>query len=200
MSRNLMLRNPIHLRLAKLNSWQHITFMACLCERMYPNYQLFCKQTSFLNPIRYRIILDLIWESLIIKDSKIDFDNQLEKLEEIIPVANNFDIYGVHPAIDACIALSEIIHSYLSGETLDGAIEVSKISIRTIAMFEMTRTGKEMSDEELKELLTIEEEWDIQWEIYRLLTACEERDVALIKGLKSDLREVGISNIGIKVT
>lgn len=195
-----MLRNPIHLRLAKLNSWQHITFMACLCERMYPNYQLFCKQTSFLNPIRYRIILDLIWESLIIKDSKIDFDNQLEKLEEIIPVANNFDIYGVHPAIDACIALSEIIHSYLSGETLDGSIEVSKISIRTIAMFEMTRTGKEMSDEELKELLTIEEEWDIQWEIYRLLTACEERDVALIKGLKSDLREVGISNIGIKVT
>ncbi|HGJ5892083.1 MULTISPECIES: YjaG family protein [Arsenophonus] len=195
-----MLRNPIHLRLAKLNSWQHITFMACLCERMYPNYQLFCKQTSFLNPIRYRIILDLIWESLIIKDSKIDFDNQLEKLEEIIPVANDFDIYGVHPAIDACIALSEIIHSYLSGETLDGAIEVSKISIRTIAMFEMTRTGKEMSDEELKELLTIEEEWDIQWEIYRLLAACEERDVALIKGLKSDLREVGISNIGIKVT
>ncbi|MDR5610640.1 DUF416 family protein, partial [Arsenophonus sp.] len=56
------------------------------------------------------------------------------------------------------------------------------------------------SDEELKELLTIEEEWDIQWEIYRLLAACEERDVALIKGLKSDLREVGISNIGIKVT
>ncbi|MDR5611237.1 DUF416 family protein, partial [Arsenophonus sp.] len=46
------------------------------------------------------------------------------------------------------------------------------------------------SDEELKELLTIEEEWDIQWEIYRLLAACEERDVALIKGLKSELREV----------
>ncbi|MGP1928738.1 MAG: DUF416 family protein [Arsenophonus sp. NC-WZS1-MAG3] len=30
---------------------------------MHVNYQLFCKQTSFLNPIRYRIILDLIWES-----------------------------------------------------------------------------------------------------------------------------------------
>lgn len=164
------------------------------------NYQLFCKQTSFLNPIRYRIILDLIWESLIIKDSKIDFDNQLEKLEEVIPVANDFDIYVVHPAIDACIALSEIIHSYLSGETLESAIEVSKISIRTIAMFEMTQTGEEMSDEELKELLTIEEEGYIQWEIYRLLAACEERDLTLIKGLKSDLREVGISNIGIKVT
>ncbi len=30
-----MLQNPIHLRLEKLESWQHVTFMACLCERMY---------------------------------------------------------------------------------------------------------------------------------------------------------------------
>lgn len=97
-----MLRNPINLMLAKLNSWQHIAFMVCLCERMYPNYQLFCKQTSFLSPIRYRIILDLIWQSIVIKDSKIDFDNQLEKLESIIPVAHDFNIYGVYPTIDAC--------------------------------------------------------------------------------------------------
>ena len=33
-----MLQNPIHLRLERLESWQHVTFMACLCERMYPNY------------------------------------------------------------------------------------------------------------------------------------------------------------------
>ncbi|MDS0463539.1 DUF416 family protein, partial [Klebsiella pneumoniae] len=26
-----MLQNPIHLRLEKLESWQHVTFMACLC-------------------------------------------------------------------------------------------------------------------------------------------------------------------------
>lgn len=42
-----MLQNPIHLRLEKLESWQHVTFMACLCERMYPNYAAFCKQTEF---------------------------------------------------------------------------------------------------------------------------------------------------------
>ncbi|MDI5349284.1 DUF416 family protein, partial [Salmonella enterica subsp. enterica serovar Kentucky] len=36
-----------HLRLERLESWQHVTFMACLCERMYPNYAMFCKQTEF---------------------------------------------------------------------------------------------------------------------------------------------------------
>jgi uncharacterized protein YjaG (DUF416 family) len=43
-----MLQNPIHLRLEKLESWQHVTFMACLCERMYPNYAAFCKQTGLV--------------------------------------------------------------------------------------------------------------------------------------------------------
>ncbi|BBV06890.1 hypothetical protein BML2537_03840 [Providencia stuartii] len=194
-----MLRNPIHLRLEKLESWQHVTFMACLCERMYPNYQMFCQQSEFTDAKVYRSILDLVWETLVVKDSKINFDNQLEKLEEIIQSADDFDFYGVYPAIDACIALGEVVHAKLSGETLSHAIAVSETSIRTVAMLEMTQAGREMSEEELKELSSIEEEWDIQWEIFRLLAACEERDLELIKGLKSDLREAGVSNIGITV-
>jgi uncharacterized protein YjaG (DUF416 family) len=59
-----MLQNPIHLRLEKLEGWQHVTFMACLCERMYPNYAMFCKQTEFGEGQIYRRILDLIWETL----------------------------------------------------------------------------------------------------------------------------------------
>ena len=194
-----MLQNPIHLRLEKLESWQHVTFMACLCERMYPNYAMFCKQTEFGDGQLYRRILDLIWETLTVKDAKVNFDSQLEKLEEAIPLADDFDVYGVYPAIDACVALSELLHSRLSGETLEHAIEVSKASITTVAMLEMTQAGREMTDEELGELPAIEEEWDLQWEIFRLLAACEERDLELIKGLRSDLREAATSNIGIKI-
>lgn len=192
-----MLLNPIHLRLEKLESWQHVTFMACLCERMYPNYWAFCQQTGFADSQLYRRLLDLVWETLTVKDAKINFDSQLEKLEEAIPDGDAFDVYGVYPAIDACVALSELLHSRLSGETLEHAIEVSKTSITTVAMLEMTQAGREMTDDELKENQAIIDEWDLQWEIFRLLAACEERDLELIKGLRSDLREAGISNIGI---
>ena len=195
-----MLRNPIHLRLEKLESWQHLTFMASLCERMYPNYQMFCLQSGFGEPQLYRRILDLVWETLVVKDAKVNFDTQLEKLEEAVPSAEDYDIYGVYPAIDACIALGELIHSRLSGETLSHAIAVSETSIRTVAMLEMTQAGKEMTDEELKVIPAVEEEWDIQWEIFRLLADCEERDLELIKGLRSDLREAAVSNIGINLT
>lgn len=192
-----MLRNPIHLRLEKLESWQHMTFMACLCERMYPNYRTFCVETSFADPQIYRRILELVWESLIVKNAKIDFDSQLAKFEDVIPAADDYDIYAVHPAIDACVALSELLHGCVGGETLEKAIEVSKTSINTVAILEMTQSGREMSDEELRENPAIIDEWDIQWEIFRLLAECEERDIELIKGLRSDIREAGVSNIGI---
>ena len=194
-----MLRNPIHLRLEKLAEWQHVVFMASLCERMYPNYQLFCSQTGFGDVAIYRHILDVVWETQVVKDAKVNFDLQLEKLEGCIPAADEFDFYGVYPAIDACVALSELLHSRLSGETLVHAITVSETSIHTVAMFEMTEAEREMTDEELNALPSIEQEWDDQWEIFRLLAACEKRDIDLIKGLRTDFREAGISNIGINL-
>ncbi len=39
------------------------------------------------------------------------------------------------------------------------AVEVSKTSITTVAMLEMTQAGREMSDEELKENPAVEQEW-----------------------------------------
>ena len=194
-----MLQNPIHLRLEKLEAWQHVTFMASLCERMYPNYAIFCQQTGYGDAHLYRRILDLIWETLTVKDAKVNFDSQLDKLEEAIPAADDYDIYGVYPAIDACVALSELVHSRLSGETLEHTIEVSKASITTVAMLEMSQAGREMTDDELKINPAIEQEWDIQWEIFRLLADCKERDIELIKGLRADLREDGTSNIGINL-
>ena len=166
---------------------------------MYPNYHEFCRQTEFGDAQVYRRILDLIWETLVVKDAKVNFDLQLEKLEDAVPSADDYDLYGVYPAIDACIALGELVHSRLSGETLSHAIVISETSIRTVAMLEMTQAGREMTDEELNVIPAIEEEWDLQWEIFRLLAACEERDIELIKGLRADLREAGSSNIGINL-
>ncbi|MGL4861341.1 MAG: YjaG family protein, partial [Enterobacteriaceae bacterium] len=186
-------------RLERLSSWQHITFMACLCERMFPNYQLFCQQAEFSDGQFYRRVLDLVWETLIVKGAKVNFDNQLEKLEEQIPCAELYDIYAVYPAIDACHALGELLHSQLSGETLQHAVAVSKISIHTMATLEMTQANEVMTDEQLKALPAIQNELDIQWQIFRVLDKCEKRDVELINSLRSELREVAISNIGVNL-
>ena len=193
------MRNPIHKRLENLESWQHFTFMAALCERMAPNFKLFCQMNELEGESKtYQNILNLVWEYLTVKNAKINFDNQLEKLENIIPDVNDYDNFGVVPALDACQALAEILHAIIAGETLEKAIEISRISLSTITALLATENGRDFSEAELKENQDIQTELDVQWQIYRLLKDCEKRDIDLILDLKNEIRAEGISNIGIK--
>lgn len=193
------MRNPIHKRMERFESWQHLGFMACLCERMYPNFQLFCEMTEqSQNAKTYQNILNLVWEFLTVKGAKINFENQLEKLEAIIPDVNAYDFYGVFPAEDACQALSDLLHTLIAGEHLEQAIKLSRLSLATVATYLETQQDRTLNEQELKNAPEIQEELDVQWQIYRLLNECEERDVELLLGLKNELRESGISNIGLK--
>mgnify|MGYP002656129371 FL=1 len=193
------MRNPIHKRLENLESWQHLTFMAALCERMAPNFKLFCQMNELsVESKTYQNILNLVWEYLTIKDVKINFENQLEKLESIIPDVNDYDSFGVVPALDACQALAEILHAIIAGETLEKAVEISLISLGTIRALLETETGRDWSESKLKENEDIQTELDVQWQVYRLLKECEKRDIELILALKNEIRTEGISNIGIE--
>lgn len=193
------MRNPIHKRLENLESWQHLTFMAALCERMAPNFKLFCQMNELSAETKtYQNILNLVWEYLTIKDVKINFENQLEKLESIIPDVNDYDSFGVVPALDACQALAEILHAIIAGETLEKAVEISLISLGTIRALLETETGRDWSESKLKENEDIQTELDVQWQVYRLFKECEKRDIELILALKNEIRTEGISNIGIE--
>lgn len=192
-----MIKNPIHLRLEKLTNLQLTLFMVCLCERMYPNFAFYCKQQNSSDSKVYKNILELVWESLLVKKTKINFDSQLEKLEQIIPEINEQSPYSIHPAIDACEALSELVHSYLSGELIEHAISVSKISLKTIAELEINKTDEQLSENDVATIQPILDELDIQWEIFRLLKNEKDEIVELARGLKEDLREEQISNIGV---
>ncbi len=195
------MRNPIHKRLENLATWQHLTFMACLCERMYPNYHLFCEITEQpQNAKVYHNILNLVWEYLTVKEANINFENQLEKLENIIPDVNDYDFYGVVPALDACEGLAEVLHTIIAGASLEQAVKVSQLSLGTVADLLVEQNGRELSEVELKETEEIQQELDVQWQIYRTLKEAEKYSIELISDLKNELREVGISNICIKIS
>lgn len=195
-----MMRNPIQKRLENLATWQHMTFMACLCERMYPNYHLFCQITEQpQNAKVYHNILNLVWEYLTVKDAKINFENQLEKLENIIPDVNDYDFYGVVPALDACEGLAEVLHTIIAGASLEQAVKVSQLSLGTVAGYLETEYDRTLSEMELKESDLIQQELDVQWQLYRALKEAERHDVELISDLKNALREEAVSNICIKI-
>ncbi|UUM30451.1 YjaG family protein [Vibrio japonicus] len=195
-----MLQNPLQLRLEKLEPWKQITFMACLCERMYPNYAMFCESTEFAEARIYKDILDSVWELLTVKNAKVNFERQLEKLEEIIPSSEDFEFYGVYPAIDACVGLSTLLHGLLDRDDLFESMQkVSQQSVVTVAQLEEAQSGEEITNHNQKDNEAVCAEWDVQWAIFRPLKDAEERDIDLIKDLREELREEGVSNIGVSV-
>lgn len=195
-----MLQNPLQVRLEKFEPWQQITFMACLCERMYPNYAMFCDNTKFAEARVYRDVLDSIWEILTVKTAKVNFERQLEKLEELFPSADDFDIYAVYPAMDACQGLSTLLHGLLDREQLfDCMIKLSQQSVLTVAHLEQAQGEDEITNDNQKDNEAVCEEWDVQWAIFRPLREAEARDIELIKDLRQELRDEPLSNIGITV-
>jgi len=195
-----MLQNPIQVRLEKFEPWQQITFMACLCERMYPNYAVFCENTKFAEARIYRDILDSIWELLTVKSAKINFERQLEKLEELIPLSEDFEFYGVYPAIDACKGLSTLLHGLLDRDYLfENMLSLSEQSVLTVAQLEEAQGCEEIHNDNQKENKAVCTEWDVQWAIYRPLKEAECRDIDLIKDLRLEIKEEGVSNIGLMV-
>ena len=75
----------------------------------------------------------------------------------------------------------------------------AKISLGTVCSLLETQEDRDLSETELKSREEIEEELDLQWQIYRLLKDCEKRDVDLILSLRNEIKQEGISNIGIKI-
>lgn len=193
-----MIKNPVQLRIEKLPVWQQRLFMVCLCERMYPNFAFYCHQEQNEEDAKtYKKILDLVWESLLVKEAKINFDLQLDKLEDIIPTVTDDSLYMIYPAIDACHALSELLHSYLSGEMAEHTAKISSISATTVAEFEMTKADLQLSLEEQSQIPEVNDEFDLQWEIFRLLRDENNDMIELIKGLREDIRNTETSNIGV---
>lgn len=194
------MRNPIHKRLEHFSTWQHHTFMVSLCERMYPNFYFFCQLNENLMLAKtYRNILNLVWEHLTVKNAKINFDNQLEKLEAIIPSAEQSENYAVFPAIDACEGLANLLHSLVGSECLEQSIALSQLSLKTIIELLEEQNGEVLNEQMLKTEPMIENELDIQWQLYRVLKAAEKHDIRLILDLKEELQEAKISNIGLEM-
>ncbi len=99
----------IYLPFAKLSPWQQVAFSAVLIERMLPNYQMFSDAADFGEANVLRNQLDLIWQWLDPKNPlKINIDAQLNKLELQTPDPEEFDFFGVFPALDVCMALTSL--------------------------------------------------------------------------------------------
>ncbi|MFC3283256.1 YjaG family protein [Litchfieldella rifensis] len=186
-----------HHRLRQLDDRRRLAFMAALCERLLPNYALYAEHTGSGDIAALRNILDLVWEHLLVKGAKIDFDRQADKLAELEPPPDD-DSFGARRALDAVVALSALLDG-LRGEAPEAPLEVSMTSRGGVRAF-IELTEGEDDDQRLAALVRehplMADERDFQDAVLEAVEE-DELDRDALKALRRLGRNDGVSNLGL---
>lgn len=187
-----------HQRLQALSAAQQQAFMAALCERLLPNYALYAQMAESGNPAGLRAILDLVWEQLSVREARIDFERQAEKLAELEP-ARDDDSFGARRATEAVVALASLLDT-LRGEAPEAVLEVSRISKSGVrAYIELTE-----GEEDAGKLAVLVREHPLMADEDgfqdAVLEAAEGHlDRESLKALRKLGRNGGVSNLGLSL-
>lgn len=193
----------INLPLKKLSFWQQALFATALLERMLPNYQMFTEISEFGDDKLLRNQLNLVWQWLDkTQKCKINIAAQLEKLELQIPDPEQFDSFGVFPAVDVCMALMSLLQA-LQDKELDNIASVSRLSENSVNYYVELLLAEEsneldVTEQMLKQHPLVIWEIDTQNELFDFVKTAPESKASLIQAKKMVLEE-GLSNLGIEI-
>lgn len=185
-----------HQRLQALEPRAQKAFMAALCERLMPNYALYVQASGRGEVKGLKSILGLVWERLMVKDARIDFDLQADKLADRQPPSDD-DSFGARRAMETVAALSALLDT-LRSEAPEAIVEVSRASKGGVQAFIAMTEGDEDSQAlaaRVREHPLMVEENDFQDAILEAVEAPLDRDA--LKALRRLGRNEGISNLGI---
>ncbi len=205
----------IHLPFAKLSHWQQVAFSAALLERMLPNYQMFSDAAQFGDYPLVRNQLDLIWQWLDKNNAtKININAQLNKLEEQTPDPQEFDLFGVFPALDVCMALMslwQLMQSNGKDKSHEDVMSISRLSFNSVSYYvelmlieegeledgaDIKNSDMQTSKVNAHPLIVWEKETQNELFDFLKLAAENKRSCQLAK--KMVLSE-GLSNLGIEI-
>ncbi len=179
-------------------SWQQLAYGAAKVARMAPNFRLFCDVVKSDDGAVFNSILNLVWEYVSSKNESIDFSKQLLKLEDITPEPENYDMYGVWPALDATVALSSLL-SCCERFDEDEMTSIANISKATIHSFvEALIDNEKDAEARVEELIEIEDDFD-QAICVIIQRSSKSSRPTMVQALKQQIAEFGTSNLGLEL-
>lgn len=187
-------------RLRSLSPWQQWVFITALAQRSALNYQLFCEAVDFGDAGALNKLLGLLWESQLSKEAKVNWAVQQEKLAELQPNPDAYEIYGVYPALDAAMAVELAIEQALQPDE-ENTIRASKLSRSTVRQFLIKQLPETFDEEQESAWLRVQPLMDdenaFQDALLAQVTSANLPHPVLIRQLRELAYNQGFSNLGI---
>ncbi|WP_417286330.1 YjaG family protein [Cobetia marina] len=191
-------------RLEALAPVRRTAFMATLTERLLPNAGFYAEANGTASALEttreLRKLLDLVWEQLRVRDTKIDFSLQAEKVTAFEPDEHD-DSFGARRALEAVMALTACIDVLISEEP-EAALKVSRLSADGVRALIDLQAGEGIEQEALEAMIRehplMVDERDFQDAVLESVEAPRlERDDW--RALKRLGRNEDVSNLGLSL-
>ncbi|WP_026959601.1 DUF416 family protein [Aliagarivorans taiwanensis] len=183
-------------RLSQLSKRQQSLFCVAILQRMSPNYLLFCESTEFAGAEGFDKYLRLFWEALLYPKTKFNAPVHQERFQELIPDPEQFDSYGVYPALDCCV-VAECLFASLSEATGEEAEQASQTSMGAVLGF-LSLLREEQDESKLLDEELVLEEQAFQRQLLDDLELLVD-NLDNLKELRNFALNQGVSNLGISL-
>lgn len=184
-----MSSSQLNAAIRELTPRQRLAFSLLLAERMVPNLELYCAATEQdSGPVRKA--LEALW-ALAIGDRKTMGEHWCDRLDSYVDSLGDGDQAGAVASRHAALAVRCALDLAIEGE-IDSAVEVSRLSRDDVRLFLEGQLGDQLV---LRDQPLMQEEFEIQQALVEAAADCRDRDALL--ALRQELREVGVTNLGI---
>lgn len=184
-----------------LNDWQLAVFTAAHAERLFPNFALFASVIDSVDADALRIALNKVWDH-VCQRGNCNTEAQLLRVEEQTPDVEQYDMYGVYPALDAAVAVAAALEQ-LDHPSIEEALNINQLVEESIASYLEIIADPSLSDEELVRFINTHELMDqhisFTDELLEQLTALETPKASVLDALRDMACNEGVSHIGICV-
>ena len=137
-----------HQQIQDLQHWQLTAISAAVTERSWTHYLLFSDLTDFGDAKEVRHCLNLLWDNIAGLQSAKNFERLLEKLENNTPDQNDFDMFGVEPALDFIVSLNCAVNCAMES-SIDDVASALTLSFNTIGKYIKHAETPDLDDTEL---------------------------------------------------
>ncbi|WP_066017059.1 DUF416 family protein [Endozoicomonas atrinae] len=185
-----------------LSPWQLTTLATAVTERAWPNFALFAELAEFGQPDDVRHCLNMLWDFTAGLQSSKNFERLLERLDENTPIPEDFDMFGVQPALDFSVSLNCAINCAMKA-SIDEAASALTVSLSTIGKFIKYTEAAELKGTELTQYIEEHELFEFQLRFIHELIWMVSQQKKPSKEFTKELRLLsandGVSQLGISL-
>ncbi|AMO55453.1 hypothetical protein GZ77_10115 [Endozoicomonas montiporae] len=189
-------------RIDSFTDWKLTAAATAVSERAWPNFALFSELAEYGDSPTVRHCLNMLWDNIAGHQSSKNFERLLEKIDDNTPNPDDFDMFGVQPALDAIVSINCAINCAMT-PSHDEAASALTLSLSTIGKFIRYAEVPDLNGTELAQYI---EEHDLYKQhmgfldnMLDILKTQKKQNPDFMKEVRAMAQNDGISQLGISL-